>query len=163
MKKMIKKHEEFVNHLLDEEIDLKPFSKDESPDRECTKKRPDRVYHLGTHIVIIEIDEDQHKSYKCTAYGDTKEGRMKAENVRMYEISQSYDFLPCVWIRYNPDSFKDGDGKLSKFSTSKRHDLLVKWVKKCLRDVDTKGIKVKYLFYDGFVESDSSFIQLNII
>ena len=162
MKKMIKKHEEFVNRLLDEEIDLKPFSKDESPDRECTKKRPDRVYHLGTHIVIIEIDEDQHKSYKCTAYGDKKEGRMKAENIRMYEISQSYDFLPCIWLRYNPDSFKDGDGKLAKFSTSKRHDLLVKWVKKCLRDVGTKGVKVKYLFYDGFVETDSTFTDLNI-
>lgn len=65
--------------------------------------------------MIVEVDKDQHKSYKCTAYGDTKEGKMKAERVRMYEISQSFaEFPPCIQIRYNPDNFKDENGKLVK-------------------------------------------------
>ena len=158
LKKQVKKHEEFINKLLDEEIDIKPILKDQSPDRQCTTKRPDRVYHMGSHVVIIEIDEDQHKSYKCTAFGDSKEGKMKAEKIRMYEISQSFqEFPPCIWIRYNPDNFKDKDGKSVKVITSKRHDILVKWVKRCLRDDKTEGVKVKYLFYDEYKETDGSF------
>ena len=157
LKKQVKKHEEFINKLLDEEIDIKPILKDQSPDRQCTTKRPDRVYHMGSHVVIVEVDEDQHKSYKCTAFGDSKEGKMKAEKIRMYEISQSFpEFPPCIWIRYNPDNFKDND-KSVKVVTSKRHDILVKWVKRCLRDEKTKGVKVKYLFYDGYKETDGSF------
>jgi EsV-1-7 cysteine-rich motif len=158
LKKQVKKHEEFINKLLDEEIDIKPILKDQSPDRQCTLKRPDRVYHMGSHVVIIEIDEDQHKSYKCTAFGDSKEGKIKAEKIRMYEISQSFpEFPPCIWIRYNPDNFKDKDGKSVKVITSKRHDILVKWVKRCLRDDKTNGVKVKYLFYDEYKETDGSF------
>jgi len=158
IKKQVKKHEEFINKLLDQEIDIKPILKDESPDRQCTLKRPDRVYHMGSHVVIVEVDEDQHKSYKCTAYGDTKEGKMKAERVRMYEISQSFaEFPPCIWIRYNPDNFKDENGKPVKIITSKRHDILVKWVKRCLRDEKTVGVKVKYLFYDEYKETDGIF------
>jgi hypothetical protein len=158
LKKQVKKHEEFINKLLDAEIDIKPILKDQSPDRQCTLKRPDRVYHIGSHVVIVEVDEDQHKSYKCTAFGDSKEGKMKAEKIRMYEISQSFpEFPPCIWIRYNPDNFKDKDGKSVKVITSKRHDILVKWVKRCLRDDKTNGVKVKYLFYDEYKDTDRSF------
>ena len=161
MKKRVKKHEEYINKLLDEEIDIEPFSKDESPDRSCTLKRPDRVYHMGSHIVIIEIDEDQHKSYKCQAYGDTKEGKMKGEKIRMYEISQSYpEFPPCIWIRYNPDTFRV-NGKLDKMVDKKRHTILVKWVRESLRDYQTKGIKVKYLFYDEYQETDGKFEEIH--
>jgi len=42
---------------------------------------------------------------------------------------------------------------------SKRHDLLVKWIRKCLRE-KMDGFKVKYLFYDEFNESDGSFIEI---
>jgi len=155
MKKQIKKHEEKIGNVLKEEIDL-PFTyRDEVVDKSCSNKRPDFVYHCGTHIVIVEVDENQHKSYKCTAYGDNKEGKMKGENIRMFEIAQSFDGLPVVFLRYNPDNYKV-NGVLGKYATSKRHDLLVKWIRKCLRErID--GFNVKYLFYDEFSETDSSF------
>jgi len=106
MKKRVKKHEEKVENLLREEIDI-PFTyRDEVVDRVCSNKRPDFVYHCGTHVVIVEVDEDQHKSYKCTVYGDNKEGKMKGENIRMFEIAQSFDGLPVVFLRYNPDNYK---------------------------------------------------------
>lgn len=158
MKKRVKKHEEKVENLLREEIDI-PFTyRDEVVDRVCSNKRPDFVYHCGTHVVIVEVDEDQHKSYKCTVYGDNKEGKMKGENIRMFEIAQSFDGLPVVFLRYNPDNYKTG-GVLGKYGMSKRHDLLVKWIRKCLRE-KMDGFKVKYLFYDEFNESDGSFIEI---
>lgn len=162
VKKLVKHKEEAINKLLDEHIKVPVFSLDESPDRFCTSKRPDRVYHLGSHVVIIEIDENQHKSYKCTAYGDTTEGRMKGERIRMYEIAQSYpEFPPCIFIRYNPDTFKNKNGVLSKISNTKRHELLIKWVQRCIDFNDVKGLLVKYLFYDGFYETDASFETLH--
>uniref|UniRef100_A0A6C0KF38 Uncharacterized protein n=1 Tax=viral metagenome TaxID=1070528 RepID=A0A6C0KF38_9ZZZZ len=160
MKKHVKKREEFINRLLDEEISTKPYSKDEVIDRNCSKKRPDRVYHLGSHVVILEVDENQHKSYKCTAYGDTKEGRLKGEAIRMFEIFQSFDGVPCIFIRYNPDNFTNKDGKNVKITQSKRHDILIRWVKRCMRMVDTSGLIVKYLFYDGHDDTDSVFNEI---
>jgi len=159
VKKLVKKHEEFIGNLLKAEIDIPWMYQNEVVDRKCSNKRPDFVYHCGDHIVMIEVDEDQHKSYKCSAYGDTKEGKMKAERVRMYEICQSFDGLPCVFLRYNPDNYRV-NGKLVKFSASKRHDILVKWVRKCIRE-KMDGFGVKYLFYDDFIESDGNFEKID--
>jgi hypothetical protein len=161
MKKSVKKHEEFIGKLLKEEIDLTCMYQDEVVDSTCSKKRPDFVYHCGTHIVIIEVDENQHKSYKCTVYGDTKEGKIKGENIRMYEIAQSFDGLPVVFIRYNPDELKDVDQHKVKISSSKRHLLLIKWIKTIFRMEWKQGIYVKYLFYDGFQESNIDFLSIS--
>ena len=161
MKKSVKKHEEFIGKLLKEEIDLTCMYQDEVVDSTCSKKRPDFVYHCGTHIVIIEVDENQHKSYKCTAYGDTKEGKIKGENIRMYEIAQSFDGLPVIFIRYNPDELKDVDQHKVKISSSKRHLLLIKWIKTIFRMEWKQGIYVKYLFYDGFQEANVDFLSIS--
>ena len=161
MKKYVKKHEESIGLLLKAEIDLNLTYRDEIIDQNCSKKRPDFVYHCGTHILIIEVDEDQHKSYRCTAYGDNKEGRIKGEQIRMFEIAQSFDGLPVIFLRYNPDNFKL-DGKIQKYPTSKRHDLLIKWVRMCIRSKYSKGFTVKYLFYDDFKESDGDFQEINV-
>jgi hypothetical protein len=158
MKKRVKKHEEMICNLLREEIDISCTYRDEVVDRSCSNKRPDFVYHCGTHIVIVEVDEDQHKSYKCTSYGDNKEGKMKGENIRMFEIAQSFDGLPVFFLRYNPDNYRV-NGVLGKCPMSKRHDLLIKWVRKCIRELRV-GFNVKYLFYDDFEESDGSFIEI---
>jgi hypothetical protein len=159
MKKRIKKQEEKIGNLLREEIYLPFIYRDEVVDKDCSKKKPDFVYHCGTHIVIIEVDENQHKSYKCTIYGDNKEGRMKGERIRMFDISQSFDGLPVVFLRYNPDNYRV-NGILEKYPDSKRHILLIKWVNKCLRDRDFIGYNVKYLFYDDFKESDGNFLKI---
>jgi hypothetical protein len=161
MKKYVKKHEESIGLLLKAEIDLNLTYRDQIIEQSCSKKRPDFVYHCGTHILIIEVDEDQHKSYRCTAYGDNKEGRIKGEQIRMFEIAQSFDGLPVIFLRYNPDNFKL-DGKIQKYPTSKRHDLLIKWVRMCIRSKYSKGFTVKYLFYDDFKESDGDFQEINV-
>jgi hypothetical protein len=83
---------------------------------------------------------------------------MKGEMIRMFEISQSFDGLPCIFIRYNPDAFYR-NGKIVKMSPSSRHTILVKWIKKCLREKPS-GFVAKYLFYDDFDESDVSFTPI---
>jgi hypothetical protein len=108
------------------------------------------VYHLGTHVLVIEVDEGQHKGYLCTAYGDTKEGRMKGEKIRMYQIGQCFDGLPVLFLRYNPDAYK---GEAIK----DRRGVLVRWVKSCLSYQEWMvGYQVKYLFYDGYRATDDA-------
>lgn len=60
----------------------------------CSKKRPDIQIDLGYQIIIIEIDENQHKTYDCSC-----------ENKRLMEISQDYKHRPIIFIRFNPDDY----------------------------------------------------------
>ena len=160
MKKRTKKKEEFVRKLLEKEIDLKEYViqewQDSIIDPTCTKRRPDFVYHCGDHIVIIEVDEDQHKSYSNC--GSTREEKLAGENRRMFEIFQIFQGLPVVFLRYNPDGFRV-DQKVTKVADRIRHRVLVQWIKKCLREFQP-GLWIKYLYYDDFKETDTHFIQI---
>lgn len=161
MKKRVKKHEEMIVGLLQEEIDVKntvmEMWRDTVIDSGCTHARPDLLYHCGNHIVVVEVDEHQHKSYKSC--GSTKEERMATENRRMYGIATIFG-LPILFIRYNPDGYVSSNGKKGTMIASRRHRLLVKWVRRSIHDQNMRGIQVKYLFYDGFDESDGSCVQL---
>ena len=65
----------------------------------CSRRRPDMLLDMGSHIIIIEIDEYQHKNYDCSC-----------ENKRLMEISQDLNFRPIVFIRFNPDEYIDNNG-----------------------------------------------------
>jgi hypothetical protein len=67
----------------------------------CSKKRPDLLGDMGTHVVIIEIDENKHDRYSC-------------ENKRIMELSQDVDHRSIIFIRFNPDGYIDGDGNKVK-------------------------------------------------
>ena len=67
-----------------------------------SRRRPDLLLDLGTHIIIIEIDEDKHSTYECIC-----------ENKRMMEISQDLGHRPIILIRFNPDGYIDeNDNKI---------------------------------------------------
>ncbi len=152
-----KKKEEFVGKLLEHDISTPLYMRDERGDNGCSASRPDFVYHIGTHVVIIEVDEGQHKSYNNC--GTTKEEKQDTENRRMYNLSSEFDGLPLVFIRYNPDSYRV-DGKVAKTPDQQRHDTLIRWVKKCIQHVPESGIWVKYLFYDDYMESNVLFKKI---
>jgi hypothetical protein len=159
-KKRIKQKEEAVGRLLQREIKQDLYSSDKVIDSSCSRRRPDFVYHCGTHIVIVEVDENQHKGYLCTAYGDDQEGKMKGEAIRMYEVGQCFDGLPVLFLRYNPDAYK----AKKKAALSERQDTLVKWVKYCLEKQDWMvGFKVKYLFYDGYEPTNTEWEEVRPI
>ena len=62
----------------------------------CSKRRPDMFLDLGSHIIIVEVDENQHTNYDCSC-----------ENKRLMEISQDVGHRPIVFIRFNPDAYLD--------------------------------------------------------
>lgn len=64
------------------------------------KERPDFVFIRESHIVIVEVDENQHIDRLCYC-----------EQIRMVNISQSFQ-LPTVFIRYNPDKYKNSNEKI---------------------------------------------------
>ncbi len=51
---------------------------------------------MGSHIVIVEVDENKHDEYDCTC-----------ENMRLMEISQDLNHRHIVMIRFNPDGYVD--------------------------------------------------------
>ncbi len=67
---------------------------------ECrsTRRRPDFMFDLGAWVVIVEVDEHQHKS-----------NAPECEERRMTEIF-SVVGRPVVFIRFNPDDYLDADG-----------------------------------------------------
>jgi hypothetical protein len=87
----------------------------------CSKKRPDIRGDMGSHIVIIEIDENHHSLYDCSC-----------ENKRVMEISQDVGHRPIVFIRFNPDDYTDiNNNKITScWGTNKYGILTVKPTKK---------------------------------
>jgi len=68
----------------------------------CSKRRPDILIDTGEQIVIIEIDENQHTDYDCSC-----------ENKRIMELSQDVQHRPIVFIRFNPDYYKQNNKNIS--------------------------------------------------
>lgn len=102
------------------------------------------VFDAGTHFVVLEVDEHQHKfsGYSCDC-----------EQVRMVNITQTLQ-LPTIFIRYNPDTYKPGGGGGSVVREKQRLYELVKVLTYFIqRNVDDI-CAVVYLFYDGHTSLD---------
>ena len=65
----------------------------------CSLRRPDLFLDMGSHIIIVEVDENQHNDYDCSC-----------EHKRLMEISQDVGHRPIVFIRFNPDAYMNADG-----------------------------------------------------
>ncbi len=109
----------------------------------CGRERPDFVFDCGSHIVILEVDEDQHKHYQC-----------ECEQIRMINITQTFGGLSVFWIRYNPDNFKT-DKKIIQISDFKKHQHLLDWLHLSFKRNMTTLSEVVYLFYDSCNEKSS--------
>lgn len=103
----------------------------------CGKYRPDFVWEMPGHVVVLEVDEQQHAypGYSC-------------ENKRMLDIWNSYGGMPVVMIRMNPDAFKL-EGTTRKVSWEKRLQLLKDTLKKHLASPGQHLFAVHRLFYDN--------------
>jgi hypothetical protein len=69
----------------------------------CSRRRPDLLLDMGSHIIIVEIDENKHSDYDCSC-----------ENKRLMELSQDLQHRPIVFIRFNPDEYINQEGLLVK-------------------------------------------------
>ena len=75
----------------------------------CSNRRPDLVLDMGSHIIIVEVDENKHSGYECIC-----------ENKRLMLISQDLNHRSVVFIRFNPDGYVLPDGQ--KVSSCWRHN-----------------------------------------
>jgi hypothetical protein len=122
----------------------------------CSKRRPDGLIEFELFSVIIEIDEDCHKSYEDIC-----------ENKRLMEIYQDLGFRKLRVIRFNPDSYTDANGKKissmfsidkeskklkvkSKKELDRRVQILLETIDKTVKcfTVDDKSVHIEYLFFD---------------
>ena len=130
---------------------------DKMIDGGCSKKRPDIFLDLLTHSIIIEIDENQHKTYdNC---------EIKRINLLFEDLGDRH----IIFIRFNPDDYLDKDNNkitscwgidrngLSSVKKSKRNeweqrlDTLKNVVDEvlCIDNIDiTNPITYINLFYD---------------
>ena len=135
-------------------------SRNKVPENDCRiRRRPDYYVILQHHILVLEVDENQHKSYQA-----------KDETIRINQLSESFNDKPVIYVRFNPDKYKALTGASIKGCFKKVNDALVvdkqrlenrlmvvhsevtkycdcKSVEKYLKNDLAKQI---YLFYDGY-------------
>ena len=102
--------------------------------------RPDFVFKFDKFLIILEVDEKQHK-YEIN---DVK---------RMKDISKSIK-KNILFIRYNPNKYKSKPK--SNISNDKRHEILIErltYYSKNFKTIKEK-LSVLYLFFDNFDEKN---------
>ena len=151
------KESKMVKYLRENIKDFREILADKIIDSTCNLYRPDILYDCGTHIVVIECDENQHKRYNWESCSLNR-SLEHMEEKRMYEIMIAYG-LPTIFIRWNPDNFKVKNNK--KYSIDKRLEILIKWVKYSMKMEVKEGVIYKKLFYDEYEEGDMSFKNIN--
>ena len=117
----------------------------------CSRRRPDGLLDCLTHVIIVEIDEDQHIGYNCLC-----------DNRRTMELFTDLGHRPLVFIRLNPDGYthvgkrvgkvfstqRSGELKLNKSEFSRRFSALVDVVGANLHSVPTREVSVVELFFN---------------
>ena len=83
----------------DEVLFLRHIEEHKKIQNGTSNRRPDLLLELDHQILIIEIDENQHKDYDCSC-----------ENKRLMQISQDLDHRSIVFIRFNPDDYINSKG-----------------------------------------------------
>ncbi len=148
--------------LLKETINIELFCIDKVIDSACTLRRPDFVYDLGSHIVIIEVDEKAGD--KSTYHKED----CKEEHVRMFELANCFEGRPLIFIRYNPDNHHIGD-KLKKIPINQKETMLIKWINKAIKYNNFPQhtnklfptVLTVYLYYNEYDESIADFTELS--
>jgi hypothetical protein len=105
--------------------------------KECSNRRPDVFFELSKHCVIVEIDENQHKSYQEIC-----------ECARINQIVSSIGGKSVIFIRYNPDKSYNKK-KEFKIEQIEKLETLIEIIKEELvEEYNTFCVKMIQLFYD---------------
>lgn len=152
--------EKIVLEFLDKNLKLCniiEIKDDKIVNKFCNYYRPDRVYDFGTHYVIVEIDEYQHKGIRSScAKGEI------GELSRMHEI-QNAAGIHCIFLRFNPDCYKV-NSKIIDTAMNNRLEILLEYIKICSKMIPNNYLspcKYKYLFYDQFSKNNTTFLEID--
>ncbi len=133
--------ERVIKHVLQDAGLIFVHDKVVDGHKTCGGERPDFRFEDATHVTVVEVDENQHErnSQNC-------------EVIRMMNLCYA-QWLPHVFIRYNPDEFKT-DGHIYDCDDKYRHAKLLEAVRmaRALPIVEDPRdmLRVTYLFYDGY-------------
>jgi hypothetical protein len=107
----------------------------------CSAKRPDISFELLKHFVIVEVDEDQHRSYSEIC-----------ECARLNEIVNGIGGRSVIFIRFNPDKIKN-NGKVIEIPLIDRLDKLINIINdEITNEYDHFIVKLIQLYYDDKYE-----------
>jgi len=157
-KRLLKKGQREMRIIkLLEENNIKYIHHDKIIDNgECTLYRPD-ILIMDKNLqfaLIVEIDEDQHESYK-----------EQCEYRRTHGIAQSLGGIATIFIRYNPDKYKSKNGK--NLCTEEREKTLLRWIRYINherfnpKDI-TEYLREIKLFYDWYDEEKVEMIIYDV-
>lgn len=142
-----KSKEEYIGKILVNNSYF-PISHDKPISNLCSKYRPDYILDYDSFLVIVEVDENQHKSYNC-----------ECEQMRMIQLFQDAGGIPMIFIRYNPDEYINRIGEKIRSNIGREKTLLkILSLLHNLSGVQTL-LSVYYLFYDGW---DGNFDKYDI-
>jgi hypothetical protein len=106
----------------------------------ATKRRIDLRKLINNTMLCIEIDEDQHKSY-------IKENEKARYDDLFMDYSGKY-----IFIRYNPDKFKDKYGKSKNPYFDTRMEVLENVINKHILRIQAEDnenlLEIHHVFYD---------------
>ena len=139
VKKSVRHYKEHVVKGILEDKNYK-FIHDQIPNGSCDRYRPDFIIDCISYFIIVEVDENQHRTYEC-----------RCEQARMINIVQDVGGgLPVTFIRYNPDRYIDNMGKkIDARNKSTRHKILTEVIDSVILYKPENQFEVIYLFYDG--------------
>ncbi|BAT22646.1 hypothetical protein [Yellowstone lake phycodnavirus 3] len=135
------------------EMKLKEYLIAQYPDKtithdkrvECHLYRPDFVFDMGSHTIVIELDENQHKSYDTSC-----------DNKRLVSIFQGLGSRPMVLLRFNPDRYESARGCFKKDGSlvdngkewNTRTAILKTRIDHWLANQPEREITTEHLFFD---------------
>lgn len=121
-----------------------------------SRKIPDMMADMGSHVIFIEIDELQHQG---RGYNED------SERERMMQLMSDMGMRPTVFIRFNPDDYGDSTGNkitscwgvdskgVGRVKPSKETEWQTRLTQLCEQvqarlPVPTVDFEVVHLFYD---------------
>jgi len=110
---------------------------------DCTiRRRIDHRKLIGNTLLVIETDENQHKSY------DDMD-----EEIRYDDLYMAYSGK-WIYIRFNPDVFTNNEGDRINPSITDRFNTLEKEINKQIKRIEKEKnkelLEIIYLYYDGY-------------
>jgi len=115
----------------------------------CTRERPDFFMDFGTHWVILEVDEFQHRNYKDPC-----------ECVRMINVTQTIR-RKGAFIRFNPDTFKK-DSEVQRVPMNARLEMLKNWIDLLSIESNLTGVlQFVQLYYDEFDKDCTNLVEID--
>ena len=123
---------------------------DKQVDGGCSRRRPDVRIDFGSHIVVIECDENQHEGKAYTS----------CDSKRTMEIFKDCGSRPIVFIRFNPDAYEEDGIKnagcfkpttkglsVNKKEFNERMLKVARYVRFYMTNVPKKEVKTIKLYY----------------